>query len=82
MSLVFSDTPDMKKILDKTVTVHPLWLRLNYHTKEIVGHRWQWFSHRMDIGHLGQLKKNKIMWAFLELPAKQSSQFGQFGPFF
>ena len=36
-----------------------LWLRLNYYTHKIGGHRYHWISHKMNIRHPGQLKKWK-----------------------
>ena len=36
-----------------------LWLRLNYYTPKMRGHRWQWISHEINIRHPGQLKKLK-----------------------
>ena len=37
-----------------------------------------WVAMEMNIRHPGQLKKNKILGAVLELPAKQHCQFGPF----
>ena len=36
-----------------------LWLRLNYYTPKMRGHRQQWISNKMNIRHPGQLKKSK-----------------------
>ena len=34
-----------------------LWLRLNYYTPKMWGHRQQWISHKMEIRYPEQLKK-------------------------
>jgi hypothetical protein len=44
-----------------------LWLRVNYYTQKIGGHRKQWISHKMNILHPGQLKKLKswgLFWSY------------------
>ena len=42
------------------------------------GQKQQWISHKMNIRHLWQLKKIKILGALLELPAKQHCQSSPF----
>ena len=36
-----------------------LWLRLNYYTPKMQGHKQQWISHKMNNWHPWQLKKSK-----------------------
>ena len=40
-------------------TINTLWLRLNYYTPKMRGHRQQKISNKMDIRHPGQLKESK-----------------------
>ena len=55
-----------------------LWLRLNYYTPKMRGHRWQWISNKIKIRRPGQLKKSKswgpilhFMWnPLLPMPPK------------
>jgi hypothetical protein len=47
--------------------IKSLWLRLNYYTLKIGGHRKQWISHKVNMWHPGQLKQNKSwgpFWSF------------------
>ena len=41
-----------------------LWLKLNYYTLKMWGHRLQWISHKMNIWHPEQLKKFKSQGPF------------------
>ena len=43
---------------------YTLWLRLNYYTQKIGGHRQHWILHKMNIRHPGQLKKLKFWGPF------------------
>ena len=46
----------------------PLWLRLNYYTPKMRGHRQQWISHKMKNRHQWQLEKSKSFGAKYQLP--------------
>ena len=55
---------------------------MNYYAYKMRAPRSHYFSPHMNIRHLWQLKKIKILGAVLELPAKQRCQFSPFGPIF
>ena len=59
LSSIFLQNYSIKNYLSFSLESLPLWLRLNYYTKNIGGHRQQWISHKMNDRQLGQFKKIK-----------------------
>mgnify|MGYP007086851877 CR=1 FL=1 len=64
----FFDTTPLGRIVNRyfsTVELgDTLWLRQNYYTSKMRGHRQQWISYKMNNWHPWQLKKIKILGAF------------------
>ena len=54
------------------------WLRLNYHTQRMRGHRQQWISHKMNNRHPWQLKKSKSWGPFLSYQLSSTANLANF----